>query len=71
MSLQLFHWLDRKPFATQIILLSLVFDSIGAATGYLLHPYLGVEPLIGILYGLVAGSLPLSLWILRYQQQHG
>ena len=46
------RWLDRKPFATQLIILVLIFDPIGAIGGYLLAPTLGVDPIIGIGYGL-------------------
>jgi len=31
---------------------------------------LGVEPMMGVVYGLVASSFPLSLWVLRHQQKH-
>jgi hypothetical protein len=66
------RWLDSKPFGQQIVILAAVLDPIGALVGFLLLPdILGVEPIIGVVYGLVASSVPLSLWVLRYQQRHG
>ena len=65
------RWLDRKPFATQLIILVLIFDPIGAIGGYLLAPTLGVDPIIGIGYGLVAASFPVSAWVMRHAQRQG
>lgn len=66
------RWLDSMPFAQQLVVLSLVLDPLGAAVGYFVLPdYLGVEPIIGLAYGLVAASVPLSLWVMRYSQKHG
>jgi len=65
------RWLERKPFSTQIIILVAIFDPLGAIGGYLLAPMFGVDPLMGVLYGLVAASMPLSLWVMRYAQQQG
>jgi hypothetical protein len=62
--------LDSLPFGQQILALSLVFDPLGAAIGYLVLPeVLGVEPLIGVVYGLVAASVPTSLWVMRHAQK--
>ena len=63
------RWLERKPFTTQLIILVAVLDPLGAIGGYLLAPTFGVEPIMGVLYGLVAASLPLSLWVMRHAQQ--
>lgn len=60
------NWLESKPFERQILILALTLDPIGFAAGYLLAPSLGIEPLIGGVYGLVAGSLPLSFWVMRH-----
>lgn len=65
------RWLERKPFNIQIIILVAILDPLGAIGGYLLAPTFGVDPLRGVLYGLVAASLPLSLWVMRYAQQQG
>lgn len=66
------RWLDSKPFGQQIVILAMILDPIGALVGYFLLPDLiGVEPIIGLVYGLVASSVPLSLWVLRHQQKHG
>lgn len=60
------NWLESKPFERQILILALTLDPIGFAAGYLLAPSLGIEPLIGGVYGLVAASLPLSFWVMRH-----
>jgi hypothetical protein len=66
------RWLDSKPFGQQIVILAAILDPLGALGGYFLLPELiDVEPLMGAVYGLVASSLPLSLWVMRYQQKHG
>lgn len=66
------RWLDSKPFGQQIVILAAVLDPMGALVGFLFLPdLLGVEPIMGLVYGLVASSVPLSLWVLRYQQKHG
>lgn len=59
------RWFQSKPFQQQIILLAVILDPIGFATGYLLAPSLGVEPLMGGVYGLIAASLPMSLLVMR------
>lgn len=64
-----FRWLQSKPFAHQILILVLVLDPVGFIAGYLLAPSLGVEPLMGGVYGLVAASIPMSMWIKRYNQK--
>jgi len=63
------RWLERKPFNTQLIILVAIFDPLGAIGGYLLAPTFGVDPIMGVLYGLVAASIPLSLWVVRYANQ--
>jgi hypothetical protein len=66
------RWLESKPFGQQIVILAAILDPLGALGGYFLLPELiDVEPLMGAVYGLVASSLPLSLWVMRYQQKHG
>jgi len=65
------RWLDRKPFATQLIILVSILDPIGAAGGYLLAPWFGVDPFMGLVYGLVAASFPVSAWLMRYAQHQG
>lgn len=59
------RWFRSKPFQQQIIILALVLDPLGFAAGYLLAPSLGLEPLIGGVYGLVAASIPTSLHVMR------
>ena len=59
------RWFESKPFQQQIIILAVVLDPIGFATGYLLAPSLGVEPLMGGVYGLIAASMPLSWHVIR------
>jgi hypothetical protein len=64
------RWLDSKPFVQQILVLSLVFDPLGALVGYTVLPgVLGVDPLVGAVYGLVAASLPTSFWVMRNAQR--
>jgi len=58
-------WLESKPFEQRIVILALALDPIGFAAGYLLAPSLGVDPIMGGVYGLIAASLPLSFWVLR------
>ena len=63
--------LDSLPFAQQIMLLTLVFDPLGAAGGYFLLPdLLDVDPLMGAVYGLVAASIPTSFWVMRHGQKN-
>lgn len=61
------YWLRSRPFAQQILFLAMICDPIGFATGYLLAPSLGLEPIMGGVYGLVAASLPVSFWVLTQQ----
>lgn len=63
--------LESKPFGVQLVIIAMICDPLGAALGYALHPQLGVEPILGVAYGLVAASVPLSLWVLRHQMKHG
>ncbi|ELZ72838.1 hypothetical protein C5B91_01015 [Haloferax sp. Atlit-10N] len=59
------RWFTSKSFAVQLIILALVFDPLGFVGGYLLAPSLGVEPLLGGAYGLVAASVPMSLLVMQ------
>ncbi|WP_238709498.1 hypothetical protein [Natronorubrum halophilum] len=59
------RWFETKPFQQQIIILAVVLDPIGFAAGYLLAPSLGVEPLMGGVYGLLVASLPMSWLVMR------
>jgi len=61
-------WLESKPFEQQVLISALVLDPIGFLTGYLVGPALGVEPLIGAAFGLVAASIPISLLVMREAQ---
>jgi hypothetical protein len=60
------RWFRSKPFAQQIIILAVLFDPLGFAGGYLLGPSLGVDPLVGGVYGLVAASVPMSLHVMNH-----
>lgn len=68
MLLAFIGWLESKPFERQILILALTLDPLGFIAGYLLAPSFGVEPLMGGVYGLIAASFPLSLWIMRRAQ---
>ena len=62
-------WFASQSLGLQIMVLAMVFDPLGAALGYLVLPeLLGVEPVIGAVYGLVAAGLPLSLFIATHEQ---
>ncbi|RZH66885.1 hypothetical protein [Natrinema altunense] len=65
----MFRWLQSKPFQQQIVILALILDPLGFSTGYLLAPSLDIDPLMGGVYGLIAASFPLSMWVLRYASQ--
>ena len=65
----LLQWFQSKPFAQQIVILAVVFDPLGFAGGYLLGPSIGLEPLIGGVYGVVAASIPTSLHVLTHSMQ--
>lgn len=60
----MFYWLRSRPFGQQILIIAMICDPIGFAAGYLLAPSLGLEPLMGGVYGLVAASIPLSFWLM-------
>lgn len=62
-------WLESKPFEQQVLISALVLDPIGFLTGYLLGPALGVEPLIGGAFGLVAASVPISVLVMQEAQR--
>ncbi|POG53835.1 hypothetical protein [Haloferax marisrubri] len=59
------RWFTSKSFAAQLVILALVFDPLGFVGGYLLAPSLGVEPLVGGAFGLVAASVPMSLFVMQ------
>lgn len=59
------RWFRSKPFGQQILLLALVLDPLGFAAGYLLAPSVGLDPLMGGVYGLVAASVPMSMHVMR------
>lgn len=56
-------WFDSKPFVVQVITVATVCDLTGASLGYAVHPQLGVGPITGVLYGLIAGTIPLMIWL--------
>jgi|AntDeeMetagen134_2_1112570.scaffolds.fasta_scaffold03715_5 hypothetical protein len=58
-------WFDSKEFSVQIVILSLVFDVSGALLGYLSHSIFEIEPIMGIVYGIVVGNVIVTLWILK------
>nr|WP_224337321.1 hypothetical protein [Haloprofundus halobius] len=59
------RWFESKSFSVQIVALALVLDPLGFVSGYLLAPALGVDPLMGGVYGLVAASFPMSWHVMR------
>jgi len=59
------RWFRSKPFGQQIIILALVLDPLGFTAGYLLAPSVGLDPLMGGVYGLVAASIPMSMHVMR------
>lgn len=59
------RWFRSKPFGQQILILALVLDPLGFATGFLLAPSVGIDPLMGGVYGLVAASVPMSMHVMR------
>ena len=65
MSTPLANWFRSKPFGQQLVILAVVFDPLGFASGYLLGPSFGVDPLIGGVGGLLAASIPTSLHVLN------
>lgn len=62
------RWFTSKPFAQQLLIAALILDPLGFATGYLLAPSFGLDPIMGGVYGLVAASLPISLLVMRQAQ---
>ncbi|WP_336038032.1 hypothetical protein [Halobacterium yunchengense] len=56
---------EALSFEQQLIVLAAVFDPLGFGLGYLLGPSVGVEPLIGGVFGLVVANVPTSLHVLR------
>jgi len=65
MASKLAGWFGSLSFAEQIIVLALVFDPLGFAGGWLLAPSLGLEPILGAVFGVVVSSVPTSLHVLR------
>ena len=63
------QWFQSRPFAQQLVIIAAVFDPLGFAGGFILGPSLGVDPLIGGVYGLLAGIVPMSLHVLSYAMQ--
>lgn len=57
------RWFDSKPFTVQLIIVATVCDITGASLGYAFHPQLGVDPIMGAVYGLLAGTIPLMIWL--------
>ncbi|WP_256392911.1 hypothetical protein [Natronoarchaeum rubrum] len=62
-------WMESKPFEQQVLISALVLDPIGFLTGYLVGPFVGLEPLYGGVAGLVAASIPLSLLVMQEAQK--
>ncbi|WP_442903402.1 hypothetical protein [Halobacterium sp. KA-4] len=60
------RWFESKPFQHQIIILAVILEPLGFVTGYLLAPSLGVEPLMGCVYGLLVVSMLMSLLVMRH-----
>lgn len=69
MAASLTRWLESYEFGTQLLILSLILDPIGAILGYLAHPLLGVDMIYGIALGLVAVSQIHVLWIVRHTRK--
>ena len=65
MSTSTTRWFRSKSFVQQLIILTLLFDPIGFVGGYLLGPSLGLDPLVGGVYGLVLAGIPTSLHVLN------
>lgn len=62
------RWLTTRPLEQQLLISAVVLDPLGFIAGYLLGPSLGVEPLIGGVFGLVAASIPMSMLVMRETQ---
>lgn len=60
------QWFQSKPFVQQLIILAVVCDPIGFVGGYLLAPSVGVDPLIGGVFGVAAAGFPVSLHVLTH-----
>ena len=58
------RWFQSKDLAVQLIILAVVFDPLGFASGYLIAPSLEIAPLYGGIAGLIAASSVLSLHVL-------
>lgn len=71
MSNSLVQWFQSKSFAQQLIILAVFFDPLGFVCGYLLGPSVGVEPLIGGVYGIVVASFSTSLHVVNHSMQTG
>ena len=65
MSTSAAHWFQSKSFVQQLVILTLLFDPIGFVGGYLLGPSLGLDPLVGGVYGLVLAGVPVSLLVVN------
>ena len=59
------RWFDAKSFQIQLIILAVTLDLLGFVAGYLLAPSVGVEPILGGVYGLLIASIPTSLHVMR------
>lgn len=69
MAASLVRWLESYEFSMQLLVLVCIFDPLGAILGYLAHPLLGVDPLVGVTLGLVAASTAPGLWIVRHSMK--
>lgn len=58
------RWLQSKPFEQQIVILALVLDPLGSLAGYLLGPAVGVDPIMGGVFGLVVARFPMSFFVM-------
>lgn len=65
MSTSATRWFQSKSFVQQLVILTLLFDPIGFVGGYLLGPSLGLDPLVGGVYGLVLAGVPVSLLVVN------
>jgi|APHM01.1.fsa_nt_gi hypothetical protein len=58
------QWFQSKSFGQQLIILTVVFDPLGFAGGYLLGSSIGLPPLFTGGLGLAAGGLPMALHVM-------
>jgi hypothetical protein len=58
------RWFQSKEFEVQLIILAVIFDPLGFASGYLIAPSFDISPLYGGIAGLIAGSFVLSFHVL-------